>query len=61
MDKHVRFACSDPVVPKYENLFAELKIEEFDPNFIVTVDIACLLYTSAPVHDNVMDAASEWL
>lgn len=38
--KHVRFACSDPVVPKYENLFAELKTEEFEPNFIVAVDIA---------------------
>ena len=31
MGKHVRFACSDPVVPKYENLFAELKTEEFEP------------------------------
>ena len=40
MGKHVRFACSDPVVPKYENLFAELKTEEFEPNFIVAVDIA---------------------
>ena len=28
------------MVPKYENLFAELKTEEFEPNFIVAVDIA---------------------
>ena len=40
MGKHVRFACSDPVVPKYENLFAELKAEDFEPKFIVAVDIA---------------------
>ena len=40
MGKTCPFCMFDPVVPKYENLFAELKTEEFGPNFIVAVDIA---------------------
>ncbi len=40
MGKRVRFACSDPVAPKYENLFARVKPDVFDPKFIVAVDIA---------------------
>lgn len=40
LGKQVRFVCSDPIALKYENLFAQLKPEEFEPKFIVAVDIA---------------------
>ncbi len=45
MEKQVCFACSDPIPPKYESLFAQFKPQQFEPKFIAAVDIAdtCLL------------------
>lgn len=40
LGKRVRFACSDEVSKKFAYLFDGMKFEEFDPKFVVSVDIA---------------------
>lgn len=57
--KHVSFACTDPVVPKYQNLFCGYEPETFTPKFIVAVDIAdtVLLGKGTEQYQNKIDLA----
>ena len=40
LGKRTRFACTNAVSKKYEYLFSGMEIQEFEPKFIVSVDIA---------------------
>lgn len=40
LGKQVRFACADPVTPRYAFLFEGLTFPDFEPEHVVTVDVA---------------------
>lgn len=59
MGKRVSFACSDPIVPKYQNLFNAFVPGHFTPKYIVAVDIAdiVLLGKETEQYQNSIDLA----
>lgn len=40
LGKQVRVACNDPFPPKYDYMTASITMQDFEPDFICTVDVA---------------------